>query len=214
MDFDYDELTNIDDDYDDFNSDDYVEITDADTEFATDIFNIIQSLIDNEITEINENFISSSQLNRHFYKHCLVGKNKSSKASNVYYDFKYVNQYKNHEEHINSLVQQTKYIIPSLLDTELVCKYFRKLFEGNITLYFPTCNQFYNETGLVQIGLHSYCTNLTNNYPYNTIDLIIMSPRGETITIYPVDAYYLQTKFNNIIDKHNKNNVKLHFNND
>lgn len=55
-------------------------------EFADEIRDIFQSIIDNE--GLSETFYRYPTFHEHFNKHCLAGiKGRKSKAENIYYDF-------------------------------------------------------------------------------------------------------------------------------
>lgn len=195
---------------DDWDSPDYTPITQEDKDFSDDIFNVIQSLVET-VNPLSEDFLSYNQLSTHFNKHCLGLNpgNKKSRKDKVYYDFKYVNQYKNYEQEVNDLVinkspRQQSFI--SLYDKEELSRSFRKLFEGNYSILFKSSCEFHNDRGPVAIGLNSFATKHTENYREgNTINLIVLTPSYSTITMYPVAAHYLETKLDNIIKKYNIN---------
>lgn len=200
-------------DFDDFNSADEEPITKSQEEFANELFDFLQELIDIE-EQLTEEFVSKSTLNTHFYKHSLAGRdNKISSQQDIWYDFKYVNEYKKYEDVISQQVIKTKYMIPSLLDNKLIERYMHKLFEGGKSVLFTTMCGFTNKTGNVMIGIYAYSTDVTTNYKTaNTVTLVILTPTGKTISMYPVDATYLETKLNNIIKKHSNVETKLSFN--
>ena len=159
--------------------------------------------------------MSHSSLEYHFNKRCIGKNNNKSKYTSVLYDFKDKNQYKQYEIALNNNMRNSDLIVSSLFDTDLVLKYFRKLFEGNVTICFDKNCGFKNAFGPVAIYIHSFATNVTKNYLQNTIDICIKlgNKFNKSITLYPVDAYYLETKFNNIVEKYNSNTVdKFYFN--
>ena len=198
----------------DWESDDYIAITQEEEAFSKEIFEFVQSLIEC-IPPLSEEFTSYKQLNTHFNKHCL-GLNpgdKKSRKDKVYYDFEYVNQYRNYEQEVNDLVinkspRQQSFI--SLYDKEELSRSFRKLFEGNYSILFKSSCEFHNDRGPVAIGLNSFATKHTENYEDgNTINLIVLTPSYSTITMYPVAAHYLETKLDNIIKKYNNINTEI-----
>ena len=201
------DLDLIDDDWD---SPDYTPLAQEDKDFSDDIFNAIQNLVET-VDPLSEEFLSYNQLNTHFNKHCLGlnSADKKSRRDKVYYDFKYVNQYRNYEQEVNDLVinkssRQQSFV--SLYNKEELSQSFRKLFEGNYSILFKSSCEFHNDKGPVAIGLNSFATKHTENYKDdNTINLIVLTPSYGTITMYPVAAHYLETKLNNIIKKHNVN---------
>lgn len=204
-----DEL-NLMEDEDDWETDNYIAITQEEEAFSKDIFEFIQSLIEC-ISPLSEEFTSYKQLNTHFNKHCLGLNpgNKESRRDKVYYDFKYVNQYRNYEQEVNDLVinkspRQQSFV--SLYEQAKLSKSFRKLFEGNYSILFKSSCEFHNDSGPVAIGLNSFATKHTENYKDgNTVNLIVLTSSYSTITMYPVAAHYLETKLNNIIKKYNTN---------
>lgn len=198
-------------DYDDFNSKDEKPITTTQKLFADELFNIFQDLVDD--SELKEKFISTNTYLNHFYKHCIGKSNKKSIRSNVLYDFSDPSQYKTYEEKISVDVNKTKYTVVSLLDSVLIIKYMRKLFEGNASLLFTTSCGFKNNINSIMIGLHAYANQVTKNYKQNTIDFIVISPTGKTLSLLALDANYLENKLNNVIQKYSsKDKPKLKFN--
>ena len=204
------------DDEEDFENPDWEEFTPEEEALANDLFDMIQSFInEEEKEELDEKFTSKSQLNNHFNRHCLAKiPNRKSKRTKVFYDFNDVNKYKIYEDKINVLMQETVTRVPTLNDVRLVCKYMRRLFEGNFNILFTTSCGFYNSNGYIMVGLHSFSSDVTKNYPsQNTIDIILLTaPTLKTITIYPVDANYFETKFNNIIKNHSNSTIQLKIN--
>ena len=207
----FDELENLEEDWEDFNDPDWVPPTEEEEAFAKELFDMLQAEIDkNEL--INEEFTSYSNLERHFLRHCIGKSDKKSSRSNIYYDFTDVSQYKNHEKEITSHLSQdnTIEIVASLLDTEVVLNAFRRLFEGNTYVLFSRLCEFRNNDGEVAIGMHSFANNTTQNYASdNTIDLLILSKNMRTITMYPIALSYLETKFNNIIKKYSNLDIRF-----
>ena len=203
----------IDTDWEDFNSPDEEPITKEQEDFAEELFNFLQELVNKE-ENLTEEFISNSTLNRHFYKHSLANRNdKKSNRQTIWYDFKYINEYKNYEELISEKVIKTKYQIPSLLDTNLITNYTHELFKGNTSILFTTSCGFTNAIGKIMIGLYAYSTDVTTNYTKgNTVSVLILSPTGKTLSLYSVDANYLENKLNSLIKKYSSTKTKLNFN--
>mgnify|MGYP007135714113 CR=1 FL=1 len=192
-------------------------VTEQDEKFAAALFDLLQELVNTE--DLNEAFANNYTLQNHFYKHCLgANSNKKSSRQNVYYDFKYVNQYKDYEdkiaEKINTEVSSTynKGYINSLYDSDKVKKAVYNLFKGNSYVYFPPIVGLHNQFGGFALGLHAYATGVTTNYMCNTIDLILITKSGKTLTLYPVDANYLENKLNNLIKNYSNLNTTVKFN--
>ena len=202
----------LDEDWDDFNDPDDLPITKEEYAFAEELSNFIQSLIDVD-DEVSEDFVSEKCLYRHYDKHCLDGEaNRQSTRSNVFYDFRDVNKYREYCDKTTDDILRTKYQVYSLLDTESVYRCVRKLFEGSTSIKFEISCGFENESGSVSIGVHSYANKATTNYLQNTLDFSVISRKNKTISMYPVDASYFETKFNNLISKYNKLGVRLKLN--
>jgi len=198
-------------DYEDENFD-----NDIAEQFYNDILTVLNDII-NTSDIVKENFISSKCTNDHYRKHCLYNvENRRSTTNRVYYDFTNKNQYIEYEKQISYLSSHTDYEITTLYDYDLIIRYIRKLFEGGITLNFTNSCGLRNNDGRINMTLHSFATNVTENYQKgNTIDICIKSTRDKTITLYPVDAHKLENKFNSIIRCYGNyigNNIK--FNND
>ena len=177
-------------------------ITAEEEDFARELFNIIQELIDMESTadDIEEDFTSSRSCEWHYKKHCLDGNKKKSSKTNIYYDFTDMNLFNIYEQKVSKIVLESPNVVYDLYDIEYIGKLYRKLFEGNQSIRFETTCGFENQGMKCRIGLHSFSSHVTQNYGKgNTIDLIAISPRSKTITMYPVDATYLQRKLNNLI---------------
>ena len=101
----------------------------------------------------------------------------------------------------------------TLNDTKGVLKALNKLFEGNKTIKFEISCGFFNNVGKVMVGINSFSSDKTKNYSGgNTVDVLILSRRGKTISMYPIGSHYLETKFNNILQKHSAFLGKFTFN--
>lgn len=169
--------------------------------FADAVLDLLVSLVDKDDLTLTEKFTSKKSLFTHFDYHCVGAINKKSTRTNVRYDFTKVQQYHKYERELNKEFRQPNVaIIDTLYDEKTVIKAFRKLFEGGKYLLFSSLCGFRNQLGKVYIGLNSFANNVTTNYGRaNTINVIVLTQTLETITLYPVDASYLETKFNHII---------------
>ena len=192
--------------HEDYDISDFPEITEEEKQFAEELRAVLQEYID--VDPLIEEFISDKGAEKHFYKHCLAHDrdNKKSKRTNVYYDFKDVSLYKEREKYIDKLSRQDEkntYYISSLLQIDEINKAFRKLFEGEKCVVFSQMCELRNERGLIKLVIHSFASNVTNNYRTgNTIDMMIQSQNGKTIALYPVDANYFENKINSILRRH------------
>ena len=196
-------------------------ISTQELEIGNKIKQFLEELIDKAVSDnISEQFISNQCLIQHFRDHCL-GKHteRKSTTTNVYYDFTGVNEYSQYENAVSKHVLDSPKVVASLYDIQLLSKYFRKLFEGNVSINFLLSCGLKNNVGDISIGLHSFATKYTDNYTKgNTIDLIVFTPNKKTISLYAVDAHYLQTKINNLLktyyDSPNSEVPQYQFNND
>lgn len=153
--------------------------------------------------DIEEQFVNKQKAFQHYARHCLANnpKHKSSR-SNVYYDFTDAHDYLKREQLISNLSQSPDVIeAPCLLEYETVIKQFHRLFAGNTTLVFSYSGNLMDEQGReIRVVMHSFATDVTTNYSNNTLDLLV-ERRKKTRTLYPIDANYLQQKFNNIVQR-------------
>ena len=206
---------NLDDD--DIDWDGIVQPTEEQIAFANEIRKVFQELVDSEVTDINEEFASRSKLVQHFNKHCIGERGGAqSSRSNVLYDFRYVNQYKERVDILtsdfDSLRHSQKNMIPSLEEESKVANCFRKFFKGNQYLIIPAREGIERGGKVANLAIHSYSTNVTTNYcGGNTIDLLIFDATitTRTLTLYPVDANYLENKLNNIISKFSAHRLRI-----
>lgn len=186
-------------------------ISKEELEFGEEMFDLFQSLINNE-QHLTEEFTSKNSLKTHYEQHC-IGNNpfKKSTKHNIYYDFTNIDKYRIYENKINNIVNSTNMRINYLGDVETINKYFRKLYEGNQAILFTTSCAFTNNIGSVELAVHAYATDKTENYKAgNTVNFLVLS-RGKTVTMYSIDAYYLQTKLNNIIKKYTNTDDTVNF---
>lgn len=201
------DVENFDDDLD-FDVSELKVPTEEEISFADDIYKIFQDVIDNESNEIGENPVSRSNLVNCFNKHCL-GKNtdRQSSKQNVFYDFKYVNQYKEREDKLNTEIQNmgasSKNIIGSLLDVEKVLEKIKSFFKDGEYLTFCQWCGFKKDDEGVALILHSFSSGVTKNYPGSTIDVILTPSLKNVETMYPIDASILENRLNEVIKNYN-----------
>ncbi len=195
---DYDEY----DDYD-YNVEDEGYDEELGAEFARDMFNALYEFVDDPVS-IYEEFTSPKNWRDHYKNHCLCALPKrKSKRTLVYYDFNDPSQYAEYEKKISEEINSTEYRIGTLYEYDTIIRYMQKLFEGDITVVFCNGCGLRNSNGLVNLSIHAFSSDVTKNYAAgNTVDICVKSGRNRTITLYPVDANYLQTKLNNIIKKY------------
>lgn len=205
---------------DDEDLDDYEEdnpITEEQKAFANEFLDFLQQLIDNEESYIlSEEFTSYKSLENHFKKHCLANDlTKQSTRNKIYYDFNKISTYGKYEQRIYNLFRQGvslgknsyDYIV-NIFDIYEVNKKFHKIFKGNFNLFISGIFGLKNKYGIVNLGIHSFSSEVTTNYNKgNTIDICILSSNGKTITLYPVDAALVKKELMRIINKYS--NVTL-----
>ena len=198
----------------DIDSNDYEPLTENEIAFGEALFNFLQELI-NADDYINEEFISKEAIKNHYKHHCTGAfENRKSKRTNVYYDFKNIDKYRIYENNISDKILSSTNVIYSLNDDNMY-KFFRKLFEGNFSIYFKPCCGFRNNKGTISIGFNSFASNVTRNYINNTINFLVFGGNNNnTITMYPIDANYVERKFNNLIKTYHPENLVFKFNND
>ena len=177
-------------------------------EFAQEIYNIFQEIIDVE-ESITEEFTSNNSLKYHYKKHCLCGRSdRKSIKSKIYYDFDNINDYSTYEKYIANFADNTPQRINYLGDKKLIEKYFHKLFEGNQAVYLTNSCGFENKGESISVIIHAFASDKTQNYQLgNTVNFMIRK-NAKTATMFPVDAHYLQTKLNNTI----ANIIKINMN--
>lgn len=200
-------------DYFDFNDEDYRPPTKLEQEFVDSLFELLQGLVPQEAS--NEEFVSEGCAERHYRDHCLGSfEDRVSRRTNVYYDFTTLHDYKNYERTISQQVLNTDMVINSLYDIENVSRFFRKLFEGAKSIYFTASCGFHNSTGPTTLGINAFATDKTDNYKGgNTINIFTFTPIGKTISLYVVDAHYLEMKLNHIIQTYNNGQAEYNINN-
>ena len=196
--------------------DDYVDYeppTPQERAFEKEMRSLFQVLIQLHTQEnIDEDFTSKNSLQVHFNKHCLgESTNKVSTRNNIYYDFTNIRQYEELENQLITVFRSWETPkVTSLKNIEEVRNLFKKFFEGDSYLVITPFCGMHNQYGYVAVGLHCYADAYTTNYGKKTIDLAILTENASTVTLYPVDVTYLETKLNNIIKNHS--NVKIELN--
>ena len=149
---------------------------------------------------LTEEFTSPRNMRDHFHKHCLGhDRDKRSTRRNIYYDFNDNSKYVEYERKISTEIRETKYAIDSLYDYDMILRYMRKLFEGNVTIMFA-CGCRLNNNGQISLSFHTYASDVTKNYQGgNTVDVCIKNRSRRTITLFAVDAHDVERRLNNIL---------------
>lgn len=211
------EENNIEEDYDIFDPEiDEYEDENYDSEFAAVFEKGIRKFLDDLINQsefLDEKFTSNRNLLNHFDKHCLGhNRDRRSTRGKIYYDFNDNSKYSTYEKIITDKIRETDYKIDSLLDYDTILEYMRKLFEGNITVVFTTLCGI-NRGGIISISFHSFASDVTKNYRRgNTIDLCIKNNRKRTISLYPIDAYDVESRLNNTLKNYGGLDHDFNFN--
>lgn len=163
---------------------------------------------------IKEDFVSQRCLLNHFTKHCIGHTNKKSTRSRILYDFNDNSKYSTYEKDISKQIETTKYRIGTLYDYPTIIKYLRKLFEGNVVVWF--CNGCgINNNGPINLSFISYANNFTKNYKGgNTITMCIKNDSNKTIALYAIDAHDVEKRLNHTLQKFANVNDNFTFNND
>lgn len=199
------ELEEIDIDWNDFNSEYDEPVTETEKEFAENFQELLQNLIYTD-ESLDESFVNNIELQKHFYKHCVTNNNFKSNSQKILYDFTKMSEYNKYEKFVSNKVLTTKYQIPSLLDEEWISKCMRKLFEGDTAVLFLTSCGLKNIKGPVMLGFYAFSSDVSTNYnSQNAISLIVLSPKGKTITLFAIDGKTLQNKVLSIIKKFSVN---------
>lgn len=177
-----------------------------DDETVKELFMFFNSFVGDE--SLKEMFVKG-QLPIHFKKHCLGTSTKKSNRTNVYYDFKYVNDYKNYENKLSNIFSKPNIRITNLYDKDLI-KSLKNLFKGNYSIELTSSCGFSKGRN---ICIYAYSSDVTTNYlSGNTIDICIRTNADETVTLYPLDANYFESKLNNILSKYTSFSSSLKFN--
>ena len=200
---------NEDDEYlDDFSLEDYPD-EDYDENlanaFAKDIEDFLYSIMrQDEIFE--EQFVSPHALRTHFNKHCIGHSNRRSTRGRILYDFNDNSKYVEYERALTEKIKDTPYKIDSLYDYDSILQHMKKLFEGNIVVWF-TLSCGLNNHGDVSLAFNAFSSNVTRNYSGgNTIDVCIKNSRKKTITLYAIDAHDVERRLNNILSNYSDYN--------
>lgn len=193
----------LEEDWSDYEDPDYEYDPEIGKQFVKELLPILDDLIHYDDT-ISEKFTTNDNLVKHFNKHCL-GKStrKKSERHRVFYDFEKVSQYEKYDKLVSSKIDSSFDEITTLYDYDLIIEYLQKLFRGDMAVKFTRSCGLQNN-GEVSLSLIAFSSNVTTNYKSaNTIDICIKNDMKRTITLYPVDANYLQTKLNNVLKKFN-----------
>lgn len=203
-------------DWSDYDDPDYEYDPEIGEQFMKELLPILNDLIHCD-DSIIEKFTTNGNLVKHFNKHC-IGKSTSKKSERhrVFYDFEKVGQYEKYEKLVSSKIDSSFDEITTLYDYDLVIEYLQKLFHGNMVVKFTKSCGLQNN-GKVSLSLIAFSSDVTTNYKSgNTVDICVKNDMKRTITLYPVDANYLQTKLNNVFKKFNVSDdiPEFKFNND
>ena len=204
-------------DWSDYEDPEYEYDEELSERFYADIKAVLDEII-NDSDILEEDFTSSRSMRSHFNSHCLGHDDtKRSRRSNVYYDFTDNSQYCEYERKVTDLINNSVNSVGTLYDYDLIIGYLHDLFRGNFVLKFCNGCGLRNSHGAINMSLIAFSSDVTTNYSSgNTIDICIKTGNGKTITLYPVDANYLQRKFNNTIRTYSTNTdiPYFDFNND
>lgn len=184
--------------------------------FASDLLSIINDVLSSS-NIVCEDFTSKLNLIKHFNKHC-IGKNTGKKSTRrqVLYDFKDKSQYAEYEKKISERIKVSDNTIGSLYDYESNLKCLRNLFKGNTEIVFCNSCGIKSNGELVTMAILAFSSNVTKNYKSeNTVDICVQNKSHKTVSLYPVDANYLQAAFNKLIKKYAQySGEEYAFNND
>lgn len=188
------------------------EVTAEDLEFAKEVYDLIQELIDtDDATEDSiEESMEGDKLHRHYLKHCIADdNNKKSTPTNIYYDFSNEDDYRDRISLVGNLIGTKTILIHDLSQSDFVADAFDEFFGGNCSLHFShNCDFEANNGTSVHIILRAYADDVTKNYTRGrTVDLQINSRR--TLTMYPVDSTYIINRMNRIINSINDRHRKM-----
>ena len=185
----------------DSEQDDDIDLTDKESaEFIDEFKSFIGEFI--EENSIEEEFTSYKNSGNHFKSHCLgkYAKYRTSKRTNVYYDFKTLTEYINYENKVNSAIS-TPDIEISRLEVDKIFDGIMAAINGKIVKFTKDCG-FRNAVGPIEFVITPKVENVTSNYNGDTIDFLVKSIDGKTISLYPIDKDYFFNKFTNIADKY------------
>lgn len=175
--------------------------------FARDLSKLLRSFIPQEY--LTEKFIDKETADNHFAKHCLANRSgRTSKKTNVYYDFNDIEEYKKYDDELNEKFNDYDVIeINSLYDEDLVKDAFTKLFQGNCYIIFTEDCGFFTTDKPTLLGIHAFANNVTTNYADDTIDFNVLgldylTDTAVSISLFPIDRSQLEHTFNNFVEQH------------
>ena len=151
---------------------------------------------------LEEEFVSPRALRMHFNKHCKGHSDKRSTRGRILYDFTDNSQYSEYEKTLTNKMKTTDYKIDTLLDYDDIIKCMRKLFEGNVIVWFTNGCGLHNQ-GSISIAFKAYSSNVTRNYRGgNTVDVCVKAGNKRTITLFAIDAQDVEKRLNNTISNY------------
>lgn len=191
-----------------FNGEDPAYWGDVSDEIGDELFEFISSLVKDET--LDEPRTSGDNVTDCFRKHCAGERNSKSSENYIRYDFVDIKDYNNYEKVINSKVNNPDVRIVSLYDTELVLTSINDITSKSMSILFTTSCGFTNNGGDVQIALNSFANDVTTNAGnVNTINLVVLSKAGKTISMYAIKSDIIESKLKNIISqKINNDEIK------
>ncbi len=178
------------------------DVSHFDNDFAKDIFDVIDSFLDKD--NIDDSFKIKKAIDYQFNKHCLAGELKSSKESNIYYDFDKAEIFKNNAEvYAIEAKEFGTLLLDSLGDKDKVISAFRRFFEEDEFLKIaPQCGFSYKGKELTLL-LNSCDNKTTKNYNGKII-IIVLLIGDEIHNFYPIDMEVFLKKINTVVEKHYK----------
>lgn len=173
-------------------------------EIAEEVYNFLSELIEDDV--VVEKWTSENNLKVHFHRHCIGTDSKKSIRRDIRYDFKYVDEYKEYSDIINSDVLTPDYKIISLYNTVDVFSALTEITTQPISILFDVPCDLETSHGVVKLALHSFANDVTTNYSsVDTINIMVLSKDNETISLYAIDSKFVESKFRNIINKYSGN---------
>lgn len=191
------------DDLEDWDDEEAVVMSSEGEQFAFELLDLIQSLIDTRDI-IMEEFTTYNNMVRRFNKHCVGGVDENKQGE--LYTFETVKQYSAREAKITAAARKlssrsTQVISDVVLEYENVLVAFQQLISTPCTIRFNTSCGFHNQTEHVALLFNSFATNyVEGNIP--AVDIVVYSPRYRAVAMYPIAISKLCKKFNNLITKH------------
>jgi len=173
--------------------------------FAKDMEKFLYSIVAQD-NILEEEFVSPRTLLTHFNKHCKGHSNRRSTRSRILYDFNDNSKYSDYEKDLSTKIENTNYVIGSLYDYDTVIKYMRKLFEGNVTVWFTLGCELHNPEPF-SLAFYAFSSDVTKNYRGgNTIDVCLKGRNKRTITLFAIDAQDVERRLNNTISNYSDYN--------